>query len=346
MFAHLVRALRARGARVVSYIRATGEGWLGKEIDRAGSIVVPFTIDRPFSPAFASWLAQSFRQHDIDAAHSHEFAFAIYGAWAARLAGVGHVITMHGGRYYAKRATRRVAMRVASESSHRLVGVSETVQRHLAADLRMSPSRISVIENGIPAPEIVQSTIRQELGLDADHCLVLAVGNLYPVKGHDVLLRALALLPAAVHVAIAGRGDEEPSLRALAASLRVEHRVHFLGLRGDVGNLLAGCDIFCQPSRSEGLPLAVLEAMFAGRAIVTSHVGGMPDALGHGEAGLTVAPEDPAALAAALVRLASDAQERARLGGRGEARANERFTVDGMTSRYVELYRAACRRRS
>src|SRR5207247_10689618 len=139
--------------------------------------------------------------------------------------------------------------------------------------------------------------------------LAVAVVNLYPVKGHHFLLEALALLAPRfprLHVAIAGRGDLEGPLRARAQALDVGDRFHLLGLRSDVGNVLAGADVFVLPSLSEGLPLALLEAMLAARPVVATAVGEVPTVLMGGRAGVLVPPGEAAELAGAVAGVLTD----------------------------------------
>jgi glycosyltransferase involved in cell wall biosynthesis len=171
-----------------------------------------------------------------------------------------------------------------SSASHKVVPVSDALARHVSRDLRLGPSTLCTIPNGIPPVPEVAPRLRAELGLPAGARLAVAVGNLYPVKGHTHLLRAMAMLPAApeVHLAIAGRGPEEEALRVRAKALAIGHRVHFLGLRDDIGNLLWSADVFVLPSLSEALPLALLEAMRASRPIVASAVGEIPAVLEQG----------------------------------------------------------------
>jgi glycosyltransferase involved in cell wall biosynthesis len=171
--------------------------------------------------------------------------------------------------------------------------------------------------------------------------LAVAVGNLYPVKGHTYLLEALALLAVRfprLHVAIAGRGELDGPLLARAHALHVADRFHLLGLRSDIGNVLAGADVFVLPSLSEGVPLALLEAMLAARPIVASAVGEVPTVLDGGRVGVLVPPRDVAALAGALVNLLSDPAQARRLGAAAAARAAEVYTLSAMIDRYVALY--------
>jgi glycosyltransferase involved in cell wall biosynthesis len=346
MLASVARELQAAGSHNVVIAPAGGEGWLARELSGTGVEVELYRLDRPVSRTFARWLTETLRRHRSDVVHSHEFTMAVYGAWAARRAGAGHVFTMHGSRYYADRVQRRVAMRLASLFSSSVVTVSHSLARHLAHDLWIRPSRIVTIPNGVRPMPLTQSTLRDELRLGSGDQLVVAVGNLYPVKGHVYLLEAFAQLAArypALHVAIAGRGELEPSLRERSRHLQVSDRFHLLGLRSDVGNVLAGADVFVLPSLSEGVPLALLEAMLAGRPVIASAVGEVPMVLNDGRAGILVPAGDPAALANALAALLADPTRARRLGAAARERAGAAYTFDAMMDSYLTLYAKALR---
>src|SRR6266581_2009546 len=248
---------------------------------------------------------------------------AVYGAWAARRAGVPHLFTMHGGRYYAGRLQRRIALRLAALASDSVVTVSKSLAHHLAQDLWIRPSRIVTIPNGVRAPQpVVHSSLRDELRLGSTDQLVVAVGNLYPVKGHGYLLEALALLAPrypSLHVAIAGRGDLEERLRDRACALQVSDRFHLLGLRSDIGNVLAGANVFVLPSLSEGVPLALLEAMLAGRPVVASAPAGCRGA--GASNGIVYVRRDDGPLSAALHEDATESSGRSPVPGRSRRRA-------------------------
>lgn len=341
MVAQLATALNEGGVHPVVFLPAAGEGWLERELGPTGIPLERFHVDRPFSPRLARDLARSFARHRITLAHSHEFTMAVYGAWAAARARIPHVVTMHGGRYYAHRLRRRVALRTALALSGAVAAVSTPLAGDLAADLWVSRSRISVIPNGVRFSRAGRSSLRDELGLAADTRLVVAVGNLYPVKGHRYLVEALALLGRrhpGLHVAIAGRGELAAELADLARARGVADRVHLLGLRADVPNVLAAADVFVLPSLSEGLPLALLEAMLAGRAIVASDVGEVPAALAGGRAGLLVPPGDASTLADAIDRLLSAPGDARALGEVAAARAATEYSLSAMVARYADLY--------
>ncbi|MGB2713839.1 MAG: glycosyltransferase family 4 protein [Vicinamibacterales bacterium] len=339
---HLASTLQAQGLSNVVFLPRHGEGWLEYQLQGSGIAIEYFTIDRPFSPACARAVANALRVHRANVAHSHEFSMAVYGSWASWLAGVPHIITMHGSAYYAGRLRRRLAMRMAVATSRRTVAVSNPLADHMSHALALRRSQIGVIPNGVrhePGGQL--STLRDELRLSPQDRLVVAVGNLYPVKGHRHLIDALALLSTrhpTLHVAIGGRGSLAEPLANQADELGVGGRVHLLGLRSDVSALLAAADLVVLPSLSEGLPMALLEAMFANRPIIASAVGEIPLALEQGRAGLLVPAGDPTALATEIDRLLTDATLARALAERAFARAVEEYDVSHMVRRYLGLY--------
>jgi glycosyltransferase involved in cell wall biosynthesis len=346
MVASLAGALQAAGAENVVIAPASGEGWLARELEGSGVQTDLYRLERPVSPAFARWLTDALRRHRVVLAHSHEFTMAVYGAWAAQRAGVPHLITMHGSRYYAGRWRRRIAMQLASRFAGATVAVSQSLAAHLRRDLGLPPSRVTIIPNGARLAAVAQSSLRNELGLRNGEQLAVAVGNLYPVKGHAHLVEALGLLAQRfprLHVAIAGRGELEAPLRARAQALHVSERLHLLGLRADVGNVLAGADLFVHPSLSEGLPLAIIEAMLAERPIVATAVGEVPTALEDGRAGTLVPAGNAQALADALAELLADPAAAQRFGAAAAARAAREYTLTRMVERYAALYASLLR---
>jgi glycosyltransferase involved in cell wall biosynthesis len=339
--AQLATTLQASGARNVAFLPAHGEGWLARQLEGSGVTIEGFRLERPLSVACARWLEAAFRRHRIAVAHSHEFTMAVYGAWAAWRTGARHVITMHGGRYYAARLRRRLALRAAIALTGRTVAVSSRLARQMSRDLWLRPGRIETIPNGVRFQRAEPGDVRDELGLTPDDRLLVCVGNLYPVKGHHHLIDALALLAPhhpTVHLAICGRGELAESLAARARGHGLSNRVHLLGLRSEIPAILAAADVFVLPSLSEGLPLALLEAMLAGCAIVASDVGEVGVALAHGEAGVLVEPGSPPALALALGGVLSDPGRARDLGRRASARALAQYDVSRMVRRYAGAY--------
>jgi glycosyltransferase involved in cell wall biosynthesis len=341
MLASIATELQAAGMENVVIAPAGGEGWLARELSGTGVRMELFRHDRPVSPAFARWLVSALRRNRVEIAHSHEFTMAAYGAWAARRAGAAHLFTMHGSRYYAARWRRRIALRMAADMSGSVVSVSRTLGHDLSRDLWLNQARIITIPNGARPVSAAEISIRAELRLQESAQLAVAVGNLYPVKGHTFLVEALALLAnrfPELHVAIAGRGDLDTTLRARANELGVGHRFHLLGLRADIANVLRSADLFVLSSLSEGVPMALLEAMLAEVPIVATAVGDVAPTLGDGAAGVLVSPGDSAALASGMAQLLSDPPAARRLAAIAARRAAEGYTLDTMLQRYESIY--------
>ncbi|MFY7923548.1 MAG: glycosyltransferase, partial [Gemmatimonas sp.] len=227
--------------------------------------------------------------------------------------------------------------------SRAVVGVSQNTADTHARSLGVARSRVQVIPNGIEPKAGDRRAGRAAFGVGDGECVVLAVGNLYPVKGHDTLVKAAAALSAFSDVPpwrvfIAGRGDQEQPLRSLIEEHQLEGRVSLLGLRDDIADLLAGADIFAMPSRMEGLPLAVLEAMLAKRPVVCSQVGGLPDLLEQGRLGALVPPENPEALAAALRVVMVHYDDASRVACDAYDTIVETYSADAMTSAYLRAF--------
>ena len=250
------------------------------------------------------------------------------------------VATVHGKNYYADAGRRVLAMRLLPTLGATVVAVSSDIRSYLEGALGVRGVR--VIPNGIDVHRYEggnRAAARRTLGLDPEACIIGAVGNLYRVKGHAVLVEAVARLgDPRLHVVIAGRGEEEAALRRQAASAGMGDRLHLLGFREDVPQLLAAFDFYALPSFSEGQSLALIEAMAAGLPIVASRVGGNPEILTDGEHGLLCGAGDAEALAAALRRLIADPAAAGRLAEAGRARARAEFSLEAMVKRYRRLY--------
>jgi glycosyltransferase involved in cell wall biosynthesis len=170
------------------------------------------------------------------------------------------------------------------------------------------------------------------------------VARLQPEKGVDVFLQAAGLIssryPRARYM-IVGDGPERSRLAARARSLGLEGVVRFPGAPPDARSLLPDMDLLVVPSRSEGSPLVVLEAMEAGLPVVATRVGGIPEQIGHEREGLLVPPDNAEALAAAVLRLLDDPALAARLGRAGQTRVWREFRYDRMLEQIEGCYRAA-----
>ncbi len=230
-------------------------------------------------------------------------------------------------------------LRALAAGVNRYIAVSRDVASELIERFRWPAAKVSIGYNAVEINRFggaAPAGLREQIG-GSDRPLVLTPARLDEQKGHPVLLRAAAELPG-VDFVLAGEGPLRGSLEALAAELGVADRVHFLGYRSDIPELLAACDAFALPSLYEGSSLAVLEAMAARRAVVSSAIGGTNELIEDGVDGLLVAPGDSAVLAAALRRLLEDDGLRATFATQARERVERDFTPAAMTGRVEAIY--------
>lgn len=222
----------------------------------------------------------------------------------------------------------------------RIIAVSHEVERQYRERLGISPGRLSVIPNGIRVPSGVPDAdpeLRRQLLAGRPDFLVLTLARLHEQKGHVDLLAAAVDVPNATFV-LAGDGPLRTILERRAHELDIADRCVFLGHRTDVMQLLAAADVFVLPSRFEGLPVSVLEAMAAARPVVATAIGGTDEAVSDEVTGLLVPPGDPSALAGAIGRLRSDPALARRLAVAGRARIQADFSVETTTERVMAVY--------
>jgi glycosyltransferase involved in cell wall biosynthesis len=226
-----------------------------------------------------------------------------------------------------QRLTKRLTSRVVD--SH--VGVGVRTSRVIEELVGLRVGSVETIHNGVPdvvtdaAPRLTNGPI------------IGAIGRLAFQKGFDVLLRAMRELDEATAV-IVGDGEERLPLQALARSLGVADRTIWAGWSDDVPSRVRSFDVFVLPSRFEGFPLAVLEALLAEKPVVAADVGSVAEAVVPGETGFLVPPDDPGALAAAIGQVLADADLRRRLGARGRSLVLSRFTASHMARSFRALY--------
>jgi glycosyltransferase involved in cell wall biosynthesis len=320
-------------------------GWLASQAVASGVPVAP--LGAAGDLAVARQVLGAVRARRIDVIHAHEFYMSAVGAAVSRLTGVPLVVTVHGKSYYPDRRRRRVLYRLIARQARGVVTVSQDLRRFFSGTVGISEERVQVIYNGIeprPGDAGRDPALLEACGVPPDARLVGAVGNLYAVKGHERLIRALPAIvrqhPGA-RLVILGRGPLRERLEAEARALGVGDRVHLLGYRDDVAQWLGAVDVFASASLSEGLPLSVLEAMAAAKPVVVTDVGGMPEIVRDGETGFVVPVADPAALADRISSLLANPGLAGRLGSAGRRRVGAVFSLDAMVARYRDLYRQA-----
>jgi glycosyltransferase involved in cell wall biosynthesis len=199
-------------------------------------------------------------------------------------------------------------------------------------------SKITVIENGIDVQNFQQAkpASRASAGISNGNCVLLYVASFQPRKDHMNLLRAMAHIPDA-DLVLVGDGELRPQLERLVRTLGITQRVHFLGRRKDVAELLKMADIYVHPPAFEGFGIAVAEAMAAGKPIVATNVPGLAQVVG--DAAVLVPPSDPTALAAQISALMRSRGRQEELGSAATQRAGI-FSIERTVSAYIDLYRS------
>ncbi len=277
--------------------------------------------------------------------HGVLFHAYVLAACAARLAGVPAVIASRRGLGYFKvrRPHYLLLERLANRLTDLIVANAQAVRDHVVRQERVDPAKVQVIHNGIDPTgydATPDPTLRRELMISEETRVIGVVANLIHYKGHAFLLQACRRIrqERPTVVLLIGDGPLRGRLEALAGELGIRDEVRFLGSRPDIPQLLALVDVAVLPSVEEGLPNAVLEAMAAGKPVVATRVGGIPEAVVHGETGLLVPPRDSAALAEAILWLLQHPAEAARFGAAGRRRVGEHFQLSTMVRQYEAVY--------
>lgn len=269
--------------------------------------LVGFGKKAGIEPSLIFRLAKQLKAWAPYAVLTHHIGPMFYGGLAARLAGVPVIAHVeHDVWHYGERNDRRIARLMDVIVRPHVVAVSDTVAD--AMRTLMPRSQVSVIRNAVDTDRFApadRAEARARLGLPRDGPIVGAAGRLEEVKGQDVLLRAMALVPDA-RLVLAGDGTRREALNALATELGLAERVTFLGYRSDMEAIYPAFDLVVLPSRAEGLPLSVLEAQACDIPMVATDVGSVREGLSPGASRL-VPPLDPAAMAAAITDLLANA---------------------------------------
>lgn len=345
----LAAAMRERGHEVV--VMTAGSGPFLAELERLGlptvvlrHLVVPI---RPWDDLRALREMQAALARfgpDLIAAHSAKAG--VIGRMAGRLMGIPVVVTTHGWSFTTgvpplKAAIYRGIERVTGMfAADKTINVSE-YDRQLAVRAGiLREAQVVTVHNGMPdiGPEL-----RADPGREPPRLVMIA--RYGPQKDHPTLLRALAELTALPwEVDLLGDGPLIEQTRALAASLGLADRVHFLGQRMDVDRILSQAQISLLITNWEGFPLSILESMRARLPMVATAVGGVPESVRDGETGFLVPPGDVGALRDRLRQLLTDPALRVRLGNAGRRYYEEHFTLEHTVSKTVAVYRDVLRR--
>jgi glycosyltransferase involved in cell wall biosynthesis len=293
---------------------------------------------------------RALRRERIDVLHAHSFGQNAWASLIGRLTSVPAVIAHEHNWAFTGRALRPVIDReLIARCASAMIVVSQEARRRMIEVERIAPERLVLLPNGIRAlPPGDGRTVRTELGIGRDDPVIGTVCILRSEKALDVLVRATALLVAEfprLRVLIVGDGPERSSLEALVKQLGLEDSVLLTGARTDVPDVLAALDVAVLSSDYEGIPLSILEFMDAGKPIVATDVGGIPEVIEDGVHGVLVPPRDEAALAAAVADVLRDPEAAKEMGARARDRCRREFSLDRTVERLQQLYRQLHSRR-
>ena len=269
--------------------------------------------------------------------HTHLVHADVYGQLAGALAAVPlRMSTKHGFNEFRENRGFAFADRAVGGLAHVHIAISRGLARYLADVEGFDETEFAIVHYGIvPGPDPAPAP---------DEPRLLCIGRLIPIKGHVVLLRALALAREEVPeiaLDVAGRGPLEPALRAVAKELGIESAVRFLGYVSPIQRAIDETAVVVVPSLGEGFGMVALEAMERSRPVVAAAIGGLGELVVDGETGLLVPPGEAEPLARALVAIARDPDLRRAMGEAGRRRALEHFAEHRNVERTELLYRAA-----
>jgi glycosyltransferase involved in cell wall biosynthesis len=347
---YVASLLAALTPRFDVVLAAHGDGPLVDAASDAGVRFVPLRhVRRAVHPARdllgLAELVALIRREQPDIVHANSSKAGVLGRMAALLARAPiRIFTVHGWAFKAHSGLGstlyRWADRLMAPATTVTICVTETERRAGLAARTCSAARTVVIPNAVDVAALPRARHDREVPR------IVTVGRLAPPKDPITLVRAMArLADRRFSALIVGDGPDRSAVEAEVRALGLAGAVELAGPRRDVPELLARSDVFALATRSEGGPLAILEAMGTGLPVVASDVGGVGDIVVSGETGLLVPAGDPDALASALARLLADPELRRRMGAAGRERVRARFDLGAHRAAHVELYERELARR-
>lgn len=336
------RNLRITGSTVVCCLDEPGL-LAGGGVHVLGARRGRFPVD--FGAVFR--LRRLLQRETFRVVHSHNAAAQLYAGLAAAGTGIRHVHTEHGSRPPAATIWARLRDRLALRLTDDLVAVSEAAADGIRTMAR--GRKIVVIPNGVeahcPSSKLEQTRLRKDLGIPLEAQVIGTVGRLASIKGYDRLVGAFARMRSELdtRLLLVGDGPEREALAKQAAALGVGDRVVFAGFRPDPASYYDLMDVFVLPSRSEGLSVALLEAMAAGVPVAATDVGANREVLEDGKDGVLL-PHDEAGWPVLLLEMLAslDGAGGKRRTQSALARVMSAYTMDATLARYEVLYESAC----
>lgn len=318
-------------------------GPLGERMRSEGFSVQP-NVGHHLSDSVRNF-SRIFKAEPPDVVHIHNPTPTIYASAAARMAGVPSIVsTRHSLVAPPHNTMAELKYAVASRFCDWVVGICDATKDNVKR-LHTVPARkiVRVYNGAAPLLRAPAETLPSKSGFT-----LIYVGRIEPVKNHPLLLNAfhtaLKSMPD-LRLWMVGGGSELNSLQTLATELGIAEQVTFWGQQLDVAPFFSAADAFIMSSRSEGLPMSLLQAFSLGLPAIVTNVGGMAEVVRLSQAGVIVSATDYREMSDAIVRMASNAAEREQLSQNALSSFNERFSLQSMVSAYMDLYRDTPRAR-
>jgi len=334
----MVPRMRTRGVDVCVAVLKELDSPFERELREKGIPFLPTALGGFYAPGHLL----SLRRHipDFDVVHVYLFPAQLFAPIATILARSKVSLVLSEGTPHHRRKKKWLhPLERWMYSRYAAVAcASDAIAASLREWIPGIDSKITVIENGIDVQKFqhAKPVSRASVGISNRNCVLLYVASLQPRKDHINLLRAMAHISDA-DLVLVGDGELRAQLERLAETLGIARRVHFLGRRKDVAELLKMADIYVHPPAFEGFGIAAAEAMAAGKPIVATNVPGLAQVVG--DAAVLVPPSDPAALAAQISALLKSREHQEKLGNAATQRAPI-FSIESTVSAYIDLYRS------
>jgi len=345
--AEVAMGFARRGYRVLCFAFYDSDGPIRQLLTRAGNECLDLNclkrkrLTRRFTYQMA--FARFLRREKVCALHVQHATALILSAIPARLSGVQRIVmTEHALHQFKADASYRRAARRYCRLAHEVTVVHPSLIEYFRNEIAVPAEHLHYVPNGVPiaASPDRRHILRAQYGVLETAFLFVYTGRLHPVKDLGTLLDAVAALPAEVRerlrLWIVGDGEEREPLESKQRALNLTETVRFLGARADVPEILAEADGFIMTSITEGLPMALIEAMAAGVPCVATAVGGIPE-LFEGDAGLLAPARDATAIAARMTELVRDVAHRNRIIAHARAKVERDNNLETVVTRYLAL---------
>jgi len=345
----LIKGLKERGHQV--YLISNGPFLIDNAVRlqcKKYSLPVNSFVQLPYA-IFS--IAKILRSNNFDIIHSHGVLATIASHFARKLA-VGKLTSCTVPLIFTKHGIREsyfsiLGLRLAARFADKLITVSKADKFSLLCK-GIAESKLQVVYNGVALDSIDQidhhnvQNIKHKFRLDQANIIIGSIGNLKPPKGHRYLLLAAQKLKTSISdfkLLLIGDGELRFALERMAKALKIEDNVVFMGRRSDIADLLQCIDIFVLASLREGLPMALIEAMAARKAVICTSVGGIPEIIRNRFNGILVPVKDVDSLAQAMITLSHDRSQITRLGSNARDWARKYLSLAAMIGKLERIYK-------